>query len=50
MLIKNPILIFDVFWYTGGYELAIDSFTLIVLPAMGWIMGTVGKKVKKTIS
>ncbi len=47
MLFKNPILIIIYFitLLTVSWELTI--FTLTVLPGMGWIMGTVGKKLKK---
>ena len=41
MLIKNPILLtcyFGVLIYT--------SFTIIVLPLMGWLMGRIGRKLK----
>ena len=47
MLIKNPILLicyFGVLLYTS-WELTI--FTIVVLPLMGWIMGKVGRKLKR---
>ena len=47
MLIKNPILI--VFYFgtllITSWELTL--FTVLVLPFMGWVMGTVGKKLKR---
>lgn len=47
MLFKNPILIFIYFitLITISWELTI--FTLVILPGMGWVMGTVGKKLKR---
>lgn len=47
MLIKNPILLvcyFGVLIYTS-WQLTI--FTIIVLPLMGWIMGRIGRKLKR---
>jgi subfamily B ATP-binding cassette protein MsbA len=47
MLIKNPILIlcyFSVMIYTS-WQLTI--FTIVVLPLMGWMMGTIGRKLKR---
>ena len=46
MLIKNPILLicyFAVLIYTS-WQLTL--FTIIVLPAMGWAMGRIGRKLK----
>lgn len=47
MLIKNPILLtcyFGVLLYTS-WQLTL--FTLVVLPLMGWIMGRIGRKLKR---
>ena len=47
MLIKNPILLicyFGVLIYTS-WQLTL--FTIIVLPLMGWIMGRIGRKLKR---
>lgn len=47
MLIKNPILLisyFGVLLYTS-WELTL--FTLLVLPLMGWMMGNIGRKLKR---
>lgn len=47
MLIKNPILLisyFSVLLYTS-WELTL--FTLLVLPIMGWVMGNIGRKLKR---
>ena len=47
MLIKNPILI--IFYFTTliitSWQLTL--FTILVLPGMGWLMGVVGKKLKR---
>ncbi|WP_321518369.1 ABC transporter ATP-binding protein [uncultured Bacteroides sp.] len=47
MLFKNPILILIYFitLITISWELTL--FTITVLPGMGWLMGTIGKKLKK---
>ncbi len=47
MLIKNPILLacyFSVLIYTS-WQLTV--FTIVVLPLMGWIMGRIGRKLKR---
>lgn len=47
MLIKNPILLtcyFSVLIYTS-WQLTL--FTIIVLPLMGWVMGRIGRKLKR---
>ena len=47
MLIKNPILLvcyFGVLIYTS-WQLTI--FTIVVLPLMGWVMGRIGRKLKR---
>ena len=47
LLIKNPILI--IFYFTTliitSWQLTL--FTILVLPGMGWLMGVVGKKLKR---
>lgn len=43
MLIKNPILIIAYFGTLIAISWQLTLFTLLVLPGMGWIMGTVGK-------
>lgn len=47
MLIKNPILILIYFvtLITISWELTL--FTILVVPGLGWAMGTVGKKLKR---
>ncbi len=47
MLIKNPILIVAYFGTLLVVSWQLTLFTLLVLPGMGWIMGTVGKKLKR---
>ncbi|MBQ8500933.1 MAG: ABC transporter ATP-binding protein [Bacteroides sp.] len=47
MLIKNPILIIAYFTTLIVLSWQLTLFTILVLPAMGWIMGTVGKKLKR---
>lgn len=47
MLIKNPILIIAYFGTLIAVSWQLTLFTLLVLPVMGWIMGTVGKKLKR---
>ncbi len=47
MLIKNPILIFIYFATLLATSWELTLFTLLVLPGMGWVMGTVGKKLKR---
>ncbi|KAA6331087.1 Lipid A export ATP-binding/permease protein MsbA [termite gut metagenome] len=47
MLFKNPILIFIYFTALIIISWQLTIFTLIVLPIMGWIMGVVGKKLKR---
>lgn len=47
MLIKNPILLvcyFSVLIYTS-WQLTV--FTIVVLPLMGWVMGRIGRKLKR---
>lgn len=47
MLFKNPILIIAYFGTLIAISWQLTLFTLVVLPVMGWIMGTVGKKLKR---
>lgn len=47
MLFKNPILIIIYFGTLIAVSWKLTLFTLIVLPLMGWVMGTVGKKLKR---
>ena len=47
MLFKNPILIIAYFGTLVAISWKLTIFTLIVLPGMGWLMGTVGKKLKR---
>ena len=47
MLIKNPILITFYFGTLIVTSWQLTLFTILVLPLMGWVMGTVGKKLKR---
>ena len=47
MLVKNPILILIYFCTLIFVSWQLTLFTILVLPVMGWIMGTVGKKLKR---
>jgi ATP-binding cassette subfamily B protein/subfamily B ATP-binding cassette protein MsbA len=47
MLIKNPILIVFYFGTLIVTSWQLTLFTLTVLPLMGWLMGSVGKKLKR---
>lgn len=47
MLLKNPILIFFYFATLILTSWQLTLFTLLVLPTMGWIMGRVGRALKK---
>lgn len=47
MLIKNPILIVIYFTALIFVSWQLTLFTLLVLPGLGWIMGIVGKKLKR---
>lgn len=47
MLFKNPILIIAYFATLVFISWQLTLFTLLVLPVMGWIMGVVGKKLKR---
>ena len=47
MLIKNPILIVMYFATLLATSWQLTLFTLLVVPGMGWVMGKVGKKLKR---
>lgn len=47
MLIKNPILIILYFATLIITSWQLTLFTMLVLPGMGWLMGVVGKKLKR---
>lgn len=47
MLIKNPILILFYFSTLVITSWQLTLFTLLVLPGMGWVMGTVGRRLKR---
>ena len=47
MLIKNPILIVMYFGTLLATSWQLTLFTLIVLPGMGWVMGKIGRKLKR---
>ena len=47
MLIKNPILIIFYFGTLIITSWQLTLFTIVVLPGMGWLMGKVGKKLKR---
>ena len=47
MLFKNPILIICYFGTLIAISWQLTLFTITVLPFMGWLMGTVGKKLKR---
>ncbi len=47
MLFKNPILIIAYFSTLIVISWELTLFTLVVLPVMGWLMGLVGKKLKR---
>ena len=47
MLLKNPILIILYFATLIVTSWQLTLFTILVLPFMGWLMGTVGKKLKR---
>lgn len=47
MLLKNPILIILYFATLIVTSWELTLFTILVLPVMGWIMGKVGKKLKR---
>jgi ATP-binding cassette subfamily B protein/subfamily B ATP-binding cassette protein MsbA len=47
MLFKNPILILVYFGTLIAISWKLTLFTLVLLPIMGWAMGSVGKKLKR---
>ena len=47
MLIKNPILVLLYFSTLIFTSWQLTLFTILVLPVMGWIMGRVGRKLKR---
>ena len=47
MLIKNPILIVMYFGTLLATSWQLTLFTILVVPGMGWVMGKVGKKLKR---
>lgn len=47
MLFKNPILIICYFGTLIAISWELTLFTITVLPFMGWLMGKVGKKLKR---
>ncbi|WP_418696866.1 ABC transporter ATP-binding protein [Bacteroides sp.] len=47
MLLKNPILILLYFSTLIVTSWQLTLFTIVVLPFMGWLMGKVGKKLKR---
>ena len=47
MLLKNPILILLYFSTLIVTRWQLTLFTVLVLPGMGWLMGKVGKKLKR---
>lgn len=48
MLFKNPILIISYFATLVAISWQLTLFTLVVLPFMGWIMGKVGRQLKRS--
>jgi len=47
LLLKNPILIISYFTTLFITSWQLTVFTLLVLPTMGWVMGQVGRKLKR---
>lgn len=47
MLFKNPILIISYFTTLMMLSWQLTLFTLVVLPGMGWMMGKIGRKLKR---
>lgn len=47
IMLKNPILIISYFATLFMTSWQLTVFTLLVLPTMGWIMGQVGRKLKR---
>lgn len=47
MLIKNPILIVIYFTTLIFVSWKLTLFTILVVPLLGWVMGTIGRQLKK---
>lgn len=47
MLIKNPILIICYFTALMVISWQLTLFTILVVPLLGWVMGTIGRTLKK---
>jgi len=47
MLFKNPVLIIAYFATMLFISWQLTLFTLLIVPAMGWLMGIVGRKLKR---
>jgi ATP-binding cassette subfamily B protein/subfamily B ATP-binding cassette protein MsbA len=47
MLIKNPILILVYFGSLLAISWQLTIFVIVVLPSVGWIMGAIGRKLKR---
>lgn len=47
MLLKNPILIISYFTTLMIISWQLTLFTILVLPTMGWLMGKIGRKLKR---
>lgn len=47
MLIKNPVLLVCYFGVLIYMSWQLTLFTVIVLPLMGWVMGRIGRKLKR---
>ena len=47
MLLKNPILIISYFTTLMIISWQLTLFTILVLPTMGWVMGKIGRKLKR---
>ena len=47
MLFKNPILIVIYFITLIAISWELTLFTIVVLPGVGWVMGAIGRKLKK---
>ena len=47
MLFKNPVLIIAYFCTMLFISWQLTLFTLVIVPVMGWVMGVVGRKLKR---
>ena len=47
MILKNPILIVSYFATLLVTSWQLTVFTILVLPSMGWVMGRIGRKLKR---